>query len=375
MSIVNQTHSNSSTNSKGSNNNNNKNKSSTKNNQLDKSVVMVRQSTVVNTDSGIIYGLPENINTNLLGVDIDFDYINNFPILEIIPGKMEYNGSKTIVNAWDFIPEKDRFYKIINRILSDAGISTNKISGIPFRFATNGFSANESINSNYSESSLQGANDLVSTMVKDYAYMSNKNFDTFKSIVKGNLEGISPELQQTLSGIYNSINSSLGLEDKIRSISNNTTVGGLLSGSRVDLPKIWKNSQNDKIYTIKITLSSSVDNIQALIDRVLIPYVILLTLSSPISNEKYLYQWPFVVSAKIKGIFNIPLGAITTMQIMKPGEHLHLSNKNKMLSITVTLSISSLYSTQFIVEGDGELPQAMLTVNDEVKTIAEGFIQ
>jgi len=331
------------------------------------------QTSTINIKSGVIYGLPETINGELLGHDYSLKQDKNFIIAEITPGTMQYNNSQNIVNAWDFKPASGKFISILTKLLSDAGVSPNYTGASPFKFALVDFTANEAINNNYSDSALQSANDMASSLVKEYAYMSNGNMDTFTNMLKNNLNGMDKGLGNKISNIASTFNNLTGAGDALKSLKNSSgTVGALMSGYRVDLPKIWKNTQNEKIYTLKIQLSSAVDNENAMIDRMLVPYAILLGLSSPLSNKSYLYQWPFVVSLKIPGIVHIPLGAVTSLQITKPGEHGMMSHNAKMLSMTITLSIASLYSTQFIVE-EGSLPSSMLTVNDELKTVADGF--
>jgi len=331
------------------------------------------QTSTINIKSGVIYGLPETINGELLGHDYSLKQDKNFIIAEITPGTMQYNNSQNIVNAWDFKPASGKFISILTKLLSDAGVSPNYTGAPPFKFALVDFTANEAINNNYSDSALQSANDMASSLVKEYAYMSNGNMDTFTNMLKNNLNGMDKGLGDKISNIASTFNNLTGAGDVLKSLKNSSgTVGALMSGYRVDLPKIWKNTQNEKIYTLKIQLSSAVDNENAMIDRMLVPYAILLGLASPLSNKSYLYQWPFVVSLKIPGIVHIPLGAVTSLQITKPGEHGMMSHNAKMLSMTITLSIASLYSTQFIVE-EGSLPSSMLTVNDELKTVADGF--
>jgi len=331
------------------------------------------QTATTNTRSGIIYGLPEMINGELLGQDYSLKQDKNFVIAEITPGTMQYNNSQNIVNAWDFKPAGGKFSSILTKLLSDAGASPSYTGSSPFKFALVDFTANEAINNNYSDSALQSANDVASSLVKEYAYMSNGNMDTFTNMLKNNLNGMNQGLGDKISNMASSINDMTGIGDGLKSLkSSSGTVGALMSGYRVDLPKIWKNTQNEKIYTLKIQLSSAVDKESEMIDRILVPYAILLGLASPLSNNSYLYQWPFVVSLKIPGIVHIPLGAVTSLQVTKPGEQGMMSHKAKMLSMTINISIASLYSTQFIVE-EGSLPASMLTVNDELKTVADGF--
>jgi hypothetical protein len=321
---------------------------------------------------GVVYGLPETFSSQLLDTDYAIDLSKNYPIAEFTPGKMQYNDSHNIVNAWDFVPQVSKFMANVNKVLSDAGASPSYMGQSPFKFACVDFQASEALNNNYSESSLQGVNDIASNLVKDYSYLANGNFDTFKDMISQNIDGISPDLRKQLSGLYSS---TLGkFEGSARNISSTSTIGQIMSGYRVDLPKVWKNSQSDKIYTLRIQLVCQVDNPQELIDRILTPYTMLLALSSPRANPSYLYKWPFLVEFKIPGIVHIPLGAITSVQVNKPGHNLFFSNNNKMLSINLSVTVAPLYSTQLLVE-NGSLPKSMMTVNDEIKTIAEGFLQ
>lgn len=325
----------------------------------------------------IIYGLPAQINGTLLDKDYTIVDSRNFIIAELTPGNMEYDGtSQNIVNAWNFVEKSDRFLQnAVIPILKHAGVNMEgaTIAGSPFKFACMDFVQTESVNNNYSDSFLQGVNNIASEVVGGYAYMTNQNWNDFGKLIKNNLDGISNGLGDAMEGIYAN-SGTQGLIEGVRKSVGDSTLGGLMTGYRLDLPKIWKNTTNEKTYTLKWQLSCPADNVNAIRDKIIIPYTIALCMSSPISDRSYLYKWPYVVRLKIPGFVHLPLAAITNLQIVKPGDGKTLTHTGKYLSITLQATVQSLYSTQFIVESGGEVPEAMLTVNDEIKTLVERLL-
>lgn len=339
------------------------------------------QETVVDipTRSDVVYGLPAQINGQILDKNYTLDDERNFIICEITPGAMKYDGySETIVNAWEFVAQGKEFVEeTLVTLLQDAGISLSgsELSSAPYRFACMDFVQTESINNNYSDSALQNVNDIFSSLTKEYAYMSNGSLGDFGNMIKNNLNGIIGGSGDALASFTKGLDDSTGIVSKFQAAANSDSpLAGLLSGYRLDLPKIWKNTTNEKTYTLKIQLSCLADNVNAIRDRIIIPYAIILGMSSPISDRSYLYKWPYVIKLLIPGVCHIPLGAVINAQIMKPGDGKTLSHNGKFLTLTLQLTIQSLYSTQFIVQNGGQLPKAMLTVNDELKTLADKLL-
>jgi len=336
----------------------------------------------------VIYGAPEPsdpANDIFKHGSVGYDSLENTydRILTIIPGDMQYNGSSSILNAWDFKPQVQEFNKQLGKVMQDLGV--NPIPSIPqtgVKFFCQEITMTESVSNQYGDNTLSSINNIMTQLVGDYAYMSNGNWNTFTSMLENNLKAIlgnfanpiisaASGAKNAFSKVYDSTKHALN-KAGAKTEQTESIMKDLFSGYKADLPKIWKNSTNNKQLTVKISLYSTIDNNEALTDRVTVPYGIILLLSSPRSSKSYLYKWPFVVKAKLPGFADIQLGAITDVQITKGGTQGVKSYNEKYLAIDISLTITPLYNTQFIVSS-GQIPKSMLTVNQELKMIHEYF--
>jgi len=343
--------------------------------------------TVTNSYNQIssVYGTPE-VGTNQFdgdlgsfspGVNAQNGYDN---VLQMVPGDMVYNNSTTIINAWNFVPNTGEFQQYLASILSSAGVSSG---GIPstLKFNLSEISVTDTISNQYGDNILSSVNNMMSQLVGDYSYMSGGNFDTFKTMMNNNLKSMLGEKgAQNVNNMLSSIagkgsdllRSAMGKGKNEALVDKNSVMHDILSGYKIDLPKTWKNSTNSKQLGGTIKLVSTVDNTQSIIDRIIIPYAALLALSSPRSTNKYLYKWPFVVHATLPGYSDIRMGVVTDLSVQKGTDGL-LSFDNKYLSMSVNITINPLYNTQFMVKGSQ--PGDMLTVNHEIKQIAQYFMK
>ncbi len=335
----------------------------------------------------IIYGMPEPQDPSSKIMEYgdnvyDFETNNYDRVLTLVPGDMQYNGSTSILNAWDFKPQVSEFNKQLGRILMDVG-GFNPIPSIPqtgVKFYCQEITMTESISNQYGDNTLSSINNLTSSLVGDYAYMSNGNWSTFTSMLENNLKGMLGNManpiisglsagKSAFSSLYHTGKHALQ-QSGANVKQSESIVKDLFSGYKVDLPKIWKNSTNAKQLTIKMSLFSTIDRNDALKERVVLPYAIILLLSSPRSSKSYLYKWPFIVKAKLPGYFDVQLAAITDVQVTKGGTQGIRVYNNKYLAIDVSITITPLYNTQFVA-ATGVLPKSMLTVNQELKMVDE----
>ena len=334
-----------------------------------------------------IYGMPEPQDPSSQVFDYQ-DYVYNYEennydrILTLIPGDMQYNGSSSILNAWDFKPQVSDFNKQLGRIMMDIG-GFSPIPSIPqtgIKFYCQEITMTESISNQYGDNTLSSINNLTSSLVGDYAYMSNGNWGTFTSMLENNLKGMLGNMANPIiSGISSGKSAFTSLYNSGKhALQNNganvkqseSLIKDLFSGYKVDLPKIWKNSTNGKQLTVKMSFFSTIDRVDALKERVTLPYALILLLSSPRSSKSYLYKWPFIVKAKLPGYFDVQLAAITDVQVTKGGSQNIRAYNNKYLAIDVSITLTPLYNTQFVA-ADGVLPKSMLTVNQELKMVDE----
>jgi len=339
----------------------------------------IKQTSVYSTIS-TIYGTPDvgtgRFNGGYGDVDPGLNKFNDYDhILHITPGDMMYNESSSILNAWNFVPKIGEFQSYLASVLGGAGISSAGIPGT-LKFYLADITCTDTVSSHYGDNILSNVNNMINQVVSDYSYMSNGDFETFKRMMSNNLKSMLGDdlANKILSGLHDitqtAQNALKSVTGKDHLIDNDSIMHDLLSGYKIDLPKTWKNSSNTKQISGRIRLMTAVDNPQAIIDKIIIPYAALLVLASPRSTNKYLYKWPFVLHTQLPGYADIRLSVITDLQIQKGVDEV-LSYDNKYLAMDLVVTILPLYNTQFMVRGSQ--PGDMLTVNHEIKHIAEYF--
>ncbi len=326
----------------------------------------------------VIYGLPEIVELQVLGEQIPFKWDNNFVVAEIFVGEMKYNGSSSMLNAWDFVDYSSKFLSIVMQILSYAGVSPSKIGHAPFKFALQHFSAQDVITNSYGESTFQEVNNTIGSLARDFAYLSGGNWDAFKKMLSSSLKemfGPFGEVATFMGSTLDKILGAIPMTSELRQKFANSFAGQLLSGKRVDVPKVWHDSTCSMTYNMKIRLSASIENRQELIDMVITPLTMLLVMSAPRADRTYMYRWPWVLNVNIKGHGYIPMGVVTEIQVLRPGDLQIFTHQGRFLNIDVILSIQPIYNTLFTYTASGSPGSArwMLTVNEMIKKIVEGL--
>ena len=117
-----------------------------------------------------------------------------------------------------------------------------------------------------------------------------------------------------------------------------------LSGGRIDLPDVWTDSQTNVQHSF--TLEFRTMNPDPLSDQyfkdIILPVYILLTLSLPTDTKGIVYKTPPYISCNLDQLFEIRIGAITSISI---DPHLEEVNfKRAPRHVTVQITIKDLYS-------------------------------
>jgi hypothetical protein len=122
------------------------------------------------------------------------------------------------------------------------------------------------------------------------------------------------------------------------------SIWSLLTGARVDIPRLWENSSFSGRYTFTTHLYAQ-RNMPDIYTYVLEPLAILLCLVCPnaTSGEGLTYEAPFAVRARVPGVANIPMGAIENITINKDA----YTGSGDLFGVSVSITIASLYTTMY----------------------------
>jgi len=126
----------------------------------------------------------------------------------------------------------------------------------------------------------------------------------------------------------------------------------LLSGSKVDFPAIWQNASYQTGYSIMVRLYNPMPaNPQAYVDFILHPLLKLLAFVIPISDSStdpnvkpsITYSSPVACSAYAPGLWELPSGFISSIEVIKGGEANDISWEQRPNMIDLRVSFGELY--------------------------------
>lgn len=120
----------------------------------------------------------------------------------------------------------------------------------------------------------------------------------------------------------------------------------LIEGSKVDFPTIWRGSSYSPQYQLTCRLYNPVPtNPYAYKRFILTPLAYILAFACPTSDSKYTYTYPLMVKARCPGLFYIPAGFISSVQLIKGGDTMDITFQQQPGMVDIRFTIESLYGT------------------------------
>jgi hypothetical protein len=120
----------------------------------------------------------------------------------------------------------------------------------------------------------------------------------------------------------------------------------LLAGARIDFPQIWKNSSYNPTFSCSIRLYNPNPGSKSVTEKFIIaPLAAILTLALPQGNDENAYTWPFFCTVDCKGLFKIPMGAITNITVSKGGESGLVGFNQRVSMVDIRMDFVNLHST------------------------------
>jgi len=120
----------------------------------------------------------------------------------------------------------------------------------------------------------------------------------------------------------------------------------LLAGARIDFPQIWKNSSYNPTFSCSIRLYNPNPGSKLSTEKYIVgPLAAILTLALPQGNKENAYTWPFFCVVDCKGLFKIPMGAITNITVAKGGDSGMVGFNQRVSMVDVRIDFINLHST------------------------------
>lgn len=170
-------------------------------------------------------------------------------------------------------------------------------------------------------------------------------FDKFTSM--GNLTG---NMEVTEEFIDKTLGSTSGIGGLFKTITNSAQT--LVAGGKLVFPEIWSDSSFSRSYDIELKLVSPDSDNLSIYLNIIVPLLHLLALVLPREAVKtHGYMSPFLVRGFYKGLFNVDMGIITSMNFTK-GKESAWNVDGLPTTVDVSFTIKDLYNDMYMTSMD-----------------------
>jgi hypothetical protein len=148
-----------------------------------------------------------------------------------------------------------------------------------------------------------------------------------------------------------------GMGPRAASIAN--AMRSLLGGARIDFPMIWKNSTYNPVFSITVRLynPNPAEDVSTS-NHIKAPLGALLALGLPQAkdggDDSFGFYWPFFVRVKCKGVFEIKMGAIQSISVIKGGDQGCVSFNQRLGIVDVRMDFINLHNVMLAMSSKVE---------------------
>ena len=205
-------------------------------------------------------------------------------------------------------------------------------------WVSNGSSISESATSEFGDSLLQSFTDKISDSAREVETLFEqvrKSYFTRGEVTQKEMADMDAEERAKAKGKAE--------EGMVESFFKG--VSSTITGTKLSIPKMWKNSEFNRTYTIQFKFQSPYGDRQSILEDVLYPYLTLLPLALPRQSHGMGYAEPFMVRVDAPGWFHVDCGVVTSLTINKAPDNRSWSGDGLMTQVTIDMEVMDLYPT------------------------------
>ena len=201
----------------------------------------------------------------------------------------------------------------------------------------------ENFTNDTTESSLSGMANGLSDQARELQFIlgatgAELGIDT--STIQNGAQELLDKIQATLGGEGHNVFANI-----VKTFST------IAMGGRLVFPEIWSDSKFSKSYNISIKLATPDSDLFSWYLNIYVPLMHLLALALPRQYGTNGYGAPFLVRAYYKGFFNIDMGIITNLTVVK-GKEGGWTTDGLPTSVEVTVELKDLYQELSMTKGN-----------------------
>lgn len=208
-------------------------------------------------------------------------------------------------------------------------------------------SISDSFSNSTSESMLASAANQVSDIGREIGFLLGTEGDKIDKIIDAEtltngLEGVN----QTLTGIP-------VVGQLLQDLSSKLVT--VMSGGKLLFPEIWNDSSFSRSYSVNLKLRSPEPDVLSWYINIGVPICHLLAFVLPMQTKGATnqgYKSPFLIRGFYKGLFNVDMGIIDSMQFSK-GNESSWTLTGLPMEVDVSMSIKELYNAMSMTDNNG----------------------
>jgi hypothetical protein len=331
-------------------------------------------------------GLPPKMN--LLGDGVSsMDIKKNYIKIKLTPLKIQAHDANEITSQLtgkiNLVDATDDFKKRMKYLYEDEietpPLMLHVLSEAPF---------SESYNNDIENVTLMGmlTNEITSTGLYGISLALKQSGVDIGEVMRSATKGTSAEgaTEKTISGtekMLRDIGDSSYVANTLgqylpKDFQGLSTIGGkvaehimgLMSGNRPVFPNIWNNSSFSCGYNYSIRLYNPNPANRVLhMQNIVKPLCALLTLVLPFNEKGNTYTSPLYVKAESTGLFQLPAGMITNMNIIRGGDDNAIAFNGRPTLLDIRFSITPLYDKRLL----GVSPDNAFCINSDINVLKE----
>lgn len=155
-----------------------------------------------------------------------------------------------------------------------------------------------------------------------------------------------------------------------------STASAIATGSRVDFPKVWKNSAFSPSYTMTVRLYNPNPGSAESTDKFIVaPLAALLLLALPRAAEDgQTYKWPYLCTVRVPGIYNLDAAYISNITVIKGGDQQNIAWNQSLAMVDIRIDFGSLYDSILVEGTPGSLKDRRPTLSNYLETLGGNSI-
>jgi hypothetical protein len=219
-------------------------------------------------------------------------------------------------------------------------------------FTTDDTTASDSFNVQYKDSIFQGVADKLGDLTRSFQDITRSvSSEAMPATRKLSADGINKMRDKGIGIAPGQAPVITAVSEVVKSVADI-----ILTGKRLNFPKIWSNSSHSTNMSTVIKLVSPYGSPKAIYEFIIKPLTYLILLAAPHTEDGISYGDNIPITIKAYGMNYITLGAINSITLRRGGNDTSFNIYRQPLSIDVSIDFQALFDGFAVFTPGGQNP-------------------